>query len=283
MLIRTTQSGDLGGGPVLVFGGPYSNLQATRAIRAMARARDIPAERCLCTGDVVGYCADPEATVAEIRDWGCRVIAGNVERQLAEGALDCGCGFEAGTACDLLSAGWYAHANAHVGAEARAWMAGLPDALDLTSPLGLLRLVHGGTREVNRFLWPDTEPAVLRQEVAHLPGARPAFVFAGHSGLPFRTAVDGAFWVNAGVIGLPPNDGQPQTRYAILHPDGQAEICRLDYDHEGAARAMEDAGLRQGYHHALRSGLWPSQDILPAALRRSPGLDPGPADQRTVP
>ncbi|WP_136443658.1 metallophosphoesterase family protein [Pacificoceanicola onchidii] len=268
MLTERIFRGDLpAGGPLLIFGGPYSNLHATRAMRAEADRRGIPADRTICTGDVVAYCAHPEETVAEVRDWGCHVIAGNVERQLGEGALDCGCGFEEGTACDLLSAGWYAHANAQVSAETRSWMAGLPDVLILGSQWGRLGFVHGGTRAVNRFLWPDTPDAVLRAEIAHLD-AQPAYVFAGHSGIPFQRRVADTFWVNAGVIGMPPHDGRTETRYAVLHEDGQVEICTLTYDAEGAAAAMETAHLRQGYHTALRSGFWPSEDILPAAFRR---------------
>ena len=99
-------------GPVLAFGGPYSNLAATRALRRRAARMGLPAGNVLCTGDVVAYCAEAAETASEIRDWGVKVVAGNCEKQLAAGALDCGCGFEDGTACDLLSAGWYAHANA---------------------------------------------------------------------------------------------------------------------------------------------------------------------------
>ena len=40
-------------GPTLVFGGPYSNLQATRAVLAEAARRGIPHQRVVCTGDVV--------------------------------------------------------------------------------------------------------------------------------------------------------------------------------------------------------------------------------------
>jgi len=53
-------------GPVLLFGGPYSNLQATRAMRAEAQRRGIAPAACICTGDVVAYCGDAAATVAEI-------------------------------------------------------------------------------------------------------------------------------------------------------------------------------------------------------------------------
>lgn len=50
--------GDLDG-PVLVFGGPYSNLQATRALIARADQLGVPSQNLICTGDVVAYCGDP--------------------------------------------------------------------------------------------------------------------------------------------------------------------------------------------------------------------------------
>ena len=46
-----------------MFGGPYSNLSATRAMRAQATALGIPPDRIFCNGDLVAYCAEPEQTV----------------------------------------------------------------------------------------------------------------------------------------------------------------------------------------------------------------------------
>lgn len=54
-------------GPALLFGGPCSNLQATRALLVVAPKAGIPAGRMICTGDTVAYGADPVETVAEIR------------------------------------------------------------------------------------------------------------------------------------------------------------------------------------------------------------------------
>jgi len=71
---------------------------------------------------------------------------------------------------------------------------------------------------------------------------------------------------DAGVIGMPPHDCAPATRYAHL-AGGAAELHRLEYDH-GAARAeMIAAGLTQGYDAALGTGYWPSEDLLPDDLR----------------
>jgi hypothetical protein len=103
-----------GPGPLLVFGGPYSNLRATRALNAEAERRHIPPDRVICTGDVVAYCAEPDETTEAIRQWGCHVIQGNCEQQIAAGAADCACNFEAGSACDLLAKGWYPYATARV-------------------------------------------------------------------------------------------------------------------------------------------------------------------------
>ena len=108
-------------GPVLVFGGSYSNLQATEALLAEAQRRAIAPGNLICSGDVVAYCADGPATVAAIRMSGCVVVAGNCERQLAAGAQDCGCGFEDGSACDLLSMCWFGQTAPSVQMTACGW------------------------------------------------------------------------------------------------------------------------------------------------------------------
>ena len=98
-------------GPVLIFGGPYSNVHATRALIATAAAHGIPADRVICTGDVVAYAADAAATTDAIMDWGVPVVMGNCEESFGNEQDDCGCGFDEGTACDVLSRQWYAYAN----------------------------------------------------------------------------------------------------------------------------------------------------------------------------
>ena len=112
--------------PILVFGGPYSNLQATEAVLAEASRRNIPGHRVICTGDVVAYGADPKACVDLVRRAGIRVVMGNCEEQLAADAVDCGCGFAPGSECDRLSAAWFAHARLALDRADREWMGTLP-------------------------------------------------------------------------------------------------------------------------------------------------------------
>lgn len=264
-------------GPILAFGGPYSNLQATRALLGEVARRGIPARRVICTGDVVAYGADAAGCCDLVMQSRIAVLAGNCEEQLAETAEDCGCGFEEGTACDLLSRSWYAHANATVTAAHRAWMAGLPRRIEVALPDGRrLAVIHGGATETSRFLFASTPADTLAAEIA---ATGCDGVIAGHCGIPFARPVGQGLWLNAGAIGMPADDGTPRAWFAVLTPEAmrlRVEILPLDYDHEGAAGAMRDARLPEGYAAALSSGDWPSCDVLPAAerARRGQRLEP---------
>jgi predicted phosphodiesterase len=256
--------------PILVFGGPYSNLRATQAMRARAAELGIPPSSTICTGDVVAYCAEPEETTALVRDWGCHVIAGNCEEQLAAAAEDCACGFEEGSECDRLAKGWYPFANARLSPASRAWMAALPKTL--TFALGGLRfrVIHGGVDLINRFVF-ASERDVLAEE---LERAGADVVIAGHAGVPFIERIGRRTWFNPGVIGMPANDGSADVWYGLIELDAGRIVLsthRLAYDHVAAAAAVRRAGHADGYARTLITGLWPSLDIFPPPERAATG------------
>ncbi len=270
---------DLGAldGPLLIFGGPYSNLHATRALMAAAAAHDIPADRVICTGDVVAYAADPAATTDAIMDWGIPVVMGNCEESFGNETDDCGCGFDEGTACDLLSRQWYAYANARLRPDHRAWKRALPTRIEFTFAGRRFAVVHGSASSINEFVFERTDDAVKR---AGLNALGADAVIGGHCGVPFTQILDGRLWHNAGVIGMPANDGTPRVWYSLLsETDGGIAVTlhALDYDHAAAAQAMRDNGLPEGYASCLETGLWPNMDVMPAAERVHVGapLKPG--------
>jgi len=261
-------------GPVLVFGGCYSNLQATEALLGQAARRGIPPERMVCTGDVVAYGADAAATVALVRDAGVPVVMGNCEEQLAARAADCGCGFTPGSACDLLSGAWFAHATAALDPAALDWMGTLPRQIDLQLGRFRLLVVHGSAAANNEFVFASTACVVP-------PGYDG--VIAGHCGLPFTRTVEGRLWHNSGAVGMPANDGTLRGWFSVLSPtpDGLAiEHVAFDYDHAAAAGAMRAAGLPEAYAGALETGLWPSCDVLPPPELAARGLALTPATLR---
>ena len=268
-------------GPVLCFGGPYGNLQATEALLGEAGRLGVPARNTICTGDMAAYCADAAATVALLRQAGVRVLMGNCEEALGLGRADCGCGFEADSPCDALAREWFADAALALDARAKAWMGRLPRRIRFVLEGRRFAVVHGGAGDIARFIFASSPAEVFREEFALLGRETPTdAVVAGHCGLPFSARVDGRLWHNPGVIGMPANDGRPEVWYSLLVPiSGGIEIRHvpLAYDHEAAARRMNQAGLARPYAEALESGLWPDMGVLPGPerLRRGKPLAPG--------
>jgi hypothetical protein len=250
-------------GAVLVFGGPYSNLHALEALLLEAKRLGISVDRMICTGDIAGYCGDPLGTVQRIRASGVTVLMGNCEEQLGNHADNCGCGFSADMTCNVLSREWYAFAAGQLDEESRAWMRALPRKIRFRFADRAFLVVHGGVAQINQFIFASS-PWV--QKAAQLSTSGAEGILAGHCGIPFTQLAEGRLWHNAGVIGMPANDGQQATWYSILRAESggiRIEHRRLHYAFDAAADRMRHMGLSHHYADALRSGLWPSLDVLP--------------------
>jgi predicted phosphodiesterase len=257
--------------PLLIFGGPYSNHAATLAMRRKAEALGIESDQAICTGDVVAYCAEPEETVALVRNWGCHVIKGKCEESLSARAPDCGCGFDEGTACDLLSKGWYPYADNRISDASRKWMAALPAHLTFILAGRRVRVIHGGVTETSRFIFASTATSEKQTELDH---AGADIIIVGHCGIPFMQKIGTAVWFNPGVIGMPANDGTSDGWYGLIEPyEGGLcfSICRLPYDAGKAATTLRRAGSAPAYAEALTTGVWPSLDVLPMTERNETG------------
>jgi len=221
--------------PVILFGGPYSNLHALQALLDRASGLGISSDRIISAGDLVAYCAHGQECVDLIRGEGIHVVAGNCEKQLSEEADDCGCGFEEGSTCSILSNGWYPHALRTITSDAKRWMGELPDALTFEHHGKRYAVIHGGVTDISRFLWSVSSITDLKAEIEAF-GHPIDVVFAAHSGIAFERQIGETAWVNVGAVGMPENDGDQRTVFVILE-NGQVRFERLDYDYEGAASA----------------------------------------------
>ena len=270
---QVTTLRDLGplDGAVLVFGGPYGNLEATRALREAADRHRIPAARVICTGDVVAYGADPQEVTDLIRDWGCAVVMGNCEQALAEDAEDCGCNFNEDSACAALSAQWFTATRRDLDAPSKRWMGSLPLRVDFTLAGARIAAVHGMASQIAGWVFASTPAAVKQAEIA-ASGADG--IVAGHCGVPFTDITDGRLWHNSGALGMPANDGTARVWYSVLTPTREGIAIAhhaLVYDHAATSAKMRERGYPGEYAAALASGLWPSCDILPPSERASTG------------
>jgi len=248
---------------ILVFGGPYSNLQATIAVRNCAEQLGIPPDRVICTGDTIAYCGEPEATVNQIREWGCHVVMGNCEDALGNDLSDCGCGFEEGSVCAALSVDWYNHAFRTVSKENKKWMKSLPTRIDFALCDTRFAVVHGSMDDFSDFVFYSSDQKVKSNNLEHM---NVDCVIGGHCGLPFGQTLDKGHWLNAGVIGMPANDGTSSTWYMLLSPVDEgikASWHRLEFDFQSTMKKMKESGLPHNYIDALKSGRWPSMSVLP--------------------
>jgi predicted phosphodiesterase len=255
---------------VLVFGGPYSNLAATVAMRDRAEELGVCADRVICTGDIVAYCAEPWQTIDLIRDWGIHVVMGNCEEAFAYSEPDCGCGFAPDSSCSTLAIRWYQYADRQVTKAQRDWMRGLPRSIEFTMAETRFKTVHASLSSINEFVFASSNASSKRSQIRE---AGVDAIIGGHSGIPFGQLVDAGLWLNAGVIGMPANDGGSHGWYMLIDSvDETIEISwhRLGYDHISSQQSTIAAGMSE-YGKALGNGLWPSTDILPEVESQQTG------------
>ena len=90
------------------------------------------------------------------------------------------------------------------------------------------------------FVWNSGGDTVFAQEWAAVEeNLGPVnHIIAGHCGIPFVREISNGRWINTGVIGMPPNNGESTTRYAVFE-EGMITIYELGYDVAGAVRRYE--------------------------------------------
>lgn len=250
-------------GKVLLFGGVYSNLQALEALKQVAEREQISAENCICTGDIVGYCAQPEETVQLFKLWKAKSIAGNVEIQLHEGAEDCGCDFRKGSRCDGFSQQWYPFAQSKLSKSSLNFMETIPDHITFNYAGKRVTVVHGSYDNTSEFIFKSTP---WKRKQSSFETTKSDVIIGGHCGLPFYHENDNKLWLNPGVIGMPANNGNPSVWYAILD-DAQENFTfkhhTLNYNYKLTSKLMDNGLLPQEYARTIVTGIWDNTEILP--------------------
>lgn len=267
----TQQLGTLSG-KLLVFGGSYSNFQALSEIQGIAEQRGILPQNIICTGDIVGYCAQPEESVQLVKDWGIHCIPGNVEQNIVRGEDDCGCNYTEGGRCDLFSRNWFPYAVRSLSADSVRWMADLPQHLHFFYAGKSVAVVHGSPAHVSEYVFKSTPWAAKEK---HFQNIATDVILAGHAGLPFADVQNDHFWLNAGVIGMPANDGTPRVWYLLLD-DAEGTFSysfeSFTYDNVLANRLMVENNLPEAYAKTLLTGIWDNCEILPEVERELQGI-----------
>ncbi len=258
-------------GRFLVFGGPYSNLQATEAVLKQAKQCNIPESNIICTGDITAYCGQPEDTAQRMYQSSIHIIQGNCDESLANDSEDCDCGFDENTACEVFADRWYNFSRQETSPAMKEWMGTLPFRIEFIFGGKKVHVLHGSHEEINEFIFASTSDDYVLSQI-NKTGAD--IIIGGHNGMHFTSVMGNKVWHNAGVIGMPANDGTPRTWYSIIEEkEGQIIFTHhaLDYDHDAAAQSMIANGLKE-YAQTIQTGLWPSLDVLPEVERHQTGI-----------
>lgn len=231
----------------------HSNYEALTAVLAALDKERI--DRYLCPGDIVGYGAEPDRCIAEVRKLNPVITAGNHDWA--------GVGLFPETAFTPNAKKSVAWTRDNLNKESRQFLKNLA----VVCREGEITLVHGSLRRPEEF-----------EYVSNLSSARQEFsllqtkvCFIGHSHVPLifmekderyslilQCAVSledgGRYIVNAGSAGQP-RDGNPQAAYVIYDSDkASIEIKRVPYDVACAQEKIIRAGLPEILARRLAAG-----------------------------
>ena len=236
---------------ITIFGDIHGNLPALEAVLADIEARGLSPDYCL--GDLVGYGTFPNEVTEIIRERNIPTIMGNYDQGVGNSSDDCGCAYTSKEA-EALGKRSIAWTNEHTNADNKLFLRDLSANIPLQ--LGELRvlLVHGSPRKINEYLFADRPDATLERL---LDIADADVLVCGHTHIPYhRVLLSGRHVVNAGSVGKP-KDGNPQACYVILEAKTRnptVTFCRVPYDVERTAQAIEKSDMPHDYAGMLRTG-----------------------------
>jgi predicted phosphodiesterase len=243
----------------------HANVPALEAVLSDIDARGVDAVYQL--GDLVGYGPWPNEVVEMLRRRGVQGIAGNYDSTVATGYRHCGCRYDDARQEELshLSFAWTLE---HTSTEAKRYLAALPFRLDVR-PLGghqsgpTMTLLHGNQVLNTVYVTEDRSDDFLAKMSSGV-GARPGDVVAfGHTHKPWHRVVGSVHFVNTGSVGRP-KDGDWRAGYVVLDINANevcVEFCRVEYDVNRAAEAVQASTLPNEFAGYLRTGGGPTANV----------------------
>jgi putative phosphoesterase len=213
----------------------HGNLAALEAV--LAALDDAGADAIAFNGDAVSYYPAVNETLDLLRARARWAISGNHDAYLL-GRLRM-----PARIVPIANPGHFARI---ISAENRAWLAGLPDGLDLCLEGARVLLRHGSPWSIEEYIQPDHTRferfATLDADV----------VVLGHTHRPLVHDAGPVRVVNPGSVGQP-RDGDPRAAAAVVDlPSREVRHLRVAYDVEATCRALVAAGFDERLALVLR-------------------------------
>jgi diadenosine tetraphosphatase ApaH/serine/threonine PP2A family protein phosphatase len=243
----------------LVLTDLHSNLEATEACLADAASRTY--DRALVLGDLVGYCADPNAVVELVKALApAAIVRGNHDK------VACGLELAEGFNAVAKRAAHWTHDM--LTAANRAWLSALPRGPIVVDEM--VEICHGSPFDEDAYIFDELD-AVRALKTSQ----RPICLF-GHTHWPVTFELAGErvdtigasdgwadrltlrseakYLINPGSVGQP-RDGDPRAAYAIVDTATMtADLIRVDYPIETTQAKVIKAGLPDVLAQRLAAG-----------------------------
>jgi putative phosphoesterase len=234
---------------IAVLSDIHGNLPALEAVLADAASR-VP-EQIYCLGDLVGYGAAPNEVIGRIRADGIPTIMGNYDDGVGFDRDECGCAYRDPMEKERgeRSLAW---TKAHVTADNKAFLRGLPNELRFTADGKRVLLVHGSPRKMNEYLFEDRPLSSFERLAA---SSNADVILYGHTHKPYRKDAGGVLFINVGSVGKP-KDGDRRACYAIVEIGDSTSVTfrRVPYDVARAAAAIRATDLPHEFALDIENG-----------------------------
>jgi len=235
-----------------IFGDIHGNYDALAAVIKFLDEQG--ADVLLCTGDVVGYGAEPSQCIQSVRERCVVCLAGNHDHA-ACGKLDT----EYFNIFARQVASW---TRQHLSEQEREWLAGLPFVCHFEE----FTLAHGSAHSPEVFNYITT---IFDAELS-FECLDKALLFYGHTHIPLaffdtdpmiysleqeiHVNAEGKTLINVGSVGQP-RDEDPRASCALYDSDEQVvRLHRVTYDVRLAGQKIVDAGLPEALALRLELG-----------------------------
>lgn len=238
---------------IAILGDIHANLEALNTVLDDCRAQGV--EEFLCTGDVVGYNANPHECLDIVRALGCPVMMGNhdyyVSREMNLSDFNPHAAFVVEWTRSQLSE------------DELAWLGALPFQKTVKG----ISLVHSTNDNPMSFGYVFDN----LQAAANFINQKTPVCFHGHTHCPmiyeksmqgvaridpqdFKLVAGRKYFINVGSIGQP-RDGDPRATY-VIYDSVQKTVSfrRLEYDIAAAQAKIRAAGLPERLAERLQYG-----------------------------
>jgi predicted phosphodiesterase len=238
---------------IAIFGDIHANLEALEAVLEDARA--LECNHFVCTGDIVGYNANPRECLQIVRDLECPTVKGNHDEFCSRKDVD----LDRLNPLARSTMGW---TRDQLDDEAKHWL----DELKLVRQVRDFTVVHSTLDSPGGWAYVSNKfDAMASFNYQYTP-----VCFYGHTHVPkffiktlsvetMREPVcmieaGKKYFVNVGSVGQP-RDGDWRAAYAIYDLNAKrVTIRRIEYDIATTQKKIHDAGLPPSLADRLELG-----------------------------